>query len=110
MPVEFSIFPSGRLVVVLPDHLDAVAHFISHTCHVAETGDLVGAVAVPVSVLFGFDVLGNCSPEGVIDTVNVFLHRPKSKTSPLDRSHVRSHFLATLGRWTIRRPVLPPDK
>ena len=98
MPVEFSIFPSGRLVVVLPDHLDAVAHFISHTCHVAETGDLVGAVAVPVSVLFGFDVLGNCSPEGVIDTVNVFFASSKVKDESIGSFACKKPLLGDAGK------------
>ena len=41
MPLEFLVLFSGRLVVMLPDHLDAGAYFVGHAGHVSETGNLV---------------------------------------------------------------------
>lgn len=82
---------------MLPDHLNAVSHFVGYAGHVAKTGNLVGAVTVPVSVLFGFDVLGNCSPEGVIDTVNVFFASSKVKDESVATFACKKPFLGDAG-------------
>ena len=83
---------------MLPNHLDAVSHFVGYAGHVAKTGNLVGAVAVPVSVLFGFDVLGNCPPEGVINAVDVFLASSKVKDKSIATFSCKKPFLGDAGK------------
>ena len=82
---------------MLPYHLDAVAHFIGYAGHVSETGNFIGAVAVPVSVLLGFNVFRDCSPEGVIDAVDMFFASSEIKDKSVGMFTCKKPFFGNVG-------------
>ena len=89
---------------MLPYHLDAVAHFIGYAGHVSETGNFIGAVAVPVSILFCVNVFRDCSPESVIDAVDVFLASSKVKDESVAMFACKKPFLGDAGEMDNTAP------